>query len=285
MINNKLSILIILYEESYQIVNKCLEQIKDHRIIVIDNANDQSLKDKIIKDHKIYKYFLNKKNVGFSKAANQGILECDTEYLLILGADCLITNKDIRQLIFAKEKYENCFLVAPTFFDEEGRYTYNGGPLSEKAPKNVVLKNYGDVCVDSILTSTVLFKVNDIKDLGLFDENFFLYFLDEDLCRRIKKINKTIIQVYNAKVTHTHGQLKIKNKLKKMFFRHYYFDYDELYYLLKINLHEKKYNEVKKKISKYIIKMLINLLIMRIDKGIYYLAKILAFQKFKRLLK
>ena len=111
MINNKLSILIILYEENYQIVNKCLEQIKDHRIIVIDNANDQSLKDKIIKNHKIYKYFLNKKNVGFSKAANQGILECDTEYLLILGADCLITNKDIRQLIFAKEKYENCCSV------------------------------------------------------------------------------------------------------------------------------------------------------------------------------
>ena len=63
-----------------------------------------------------------------------------------ISADCLITNKDIGQLILAKEKYENCFL-APTFFDEEGRYTYNGGPLSENAPKNVVLKNYGDVCV------------------------------------------------------------------------------------------------------------------------------------------
>ena len=41
--------------------------------------------DKVIKKFKIYKYFLNKKNIGFSKAANQGIKECDTEYLFILG--------------------------------------------------------------------------------------------------------------------------------------------------------------------------------------------------------
>ena len=38
---------------------------------------------KILLNYKIYKYFLNKKNIGFSKAANQGILQCDTEYLLL----------------------------------------------------------------------------------------------------------------------------------------------------------------------------------------------------------
>ena len=284
MIKNKISILIILYEENYEIVNKCLEQIDDFKIIIIDNANDQSLKNKIIKNHKIYKYFLNKKNIGFSKAANQGILECDTEYLLILGADCLITHEGINQLMLTKEKYQNCFLTSPTFFDSEGKYTFNGGPLSENAPKDSVLENFGDVCVEAVLTSTVLFKVKDIKDLGMFDEKFFLYFLDEDLCRRVKKMKKTIIQVYDAKATHTHGQLKIKNKIKKIFFRHYYFDFEELYYLFKINLHEKKYNECRKKIPKFIIKMLVNFLILRIDKGIYYLAKILAFQKFRRLI-
>ena len=54
----------------------------------------------------------NEKNIGFSKAANQGISECDTEYLLILGADCLITYSDIEQLMIAKEKYKDCFLTS-----------------------------------------------------------------------------------------------------------------------------------------------------------------------------
>ena len=49
MIHQKLSILIILYEENFEMINKCLEKIKDFKIIIIDNANDKYLKDKIIK--------------------------------------------------------------------------------------------------------------------------------------------------------------------------------------------------------------------------------------------
>ena len=68
--NKRLSILIILYEENFEIIEKCLSKISEFKIIIIDNANDQSLKDKIIKNFIIYKFFLNKKNIGFSIAAN-----------------------------------------------------------------------------------------------------------------------------------------------------------------------------------------------------------------------
>ena len=285
MMNKRLSILIILYEENFEVIKKCLSNINEYKIIIIDNANDQSLKDKIIKNFKIYKYFLNKKNIGFSKAANQGISECDTEYLLILGADCLITYSDIEQLMLAKEKYKDCFLTAPTIYDHTGKLSYNGGPLNENSPKNVVVKNSGDVCVDSVLTTAILFKVKDIINIGLFDEKFFLYFLDIDLCRRIKSIKKSIIQVYSSKAIHETGHLKVKNRFKKIFFRNFYFDYEELYYLYKNNLHQQKYNIVKKKIPKFIFKFFINLLIIRFDKSIYYLSKLLAFYKFRKFTK
>ncbi len=285
MINQKLSILIILYEEDLETIIKCLEKIKDYRIIIIDNANNRSLKNEIIKKFKIYKYFLNKKNIGFSKAANQGILECNTEYLFILGADCLISNHDIEQLMLAKEKYKDCFLTSPTFYDIKGSHDYNGGPLYEDNFNNKILKNSGDTCVNAVLTTAVLFKISDIKDIGLFDEEFFLYFLDYDLCRRIKNINKSVIQVYKAKAIHTHGQLKIRNKLKKIFFRNYFFDYEELYYLYKNNLHEQKYRNTKKKIPKFIFKLVLNFLIVRFDKFTYYLSKTLAYYKFKKFIK
>ena len=285
MINQKLSILIILYEENLEIINKCLEKIKDFKVIIIDNANDKSLKNEIIKNFKIYKYFLNKKNIGFSKAANQGIQACDTEYLLFLGADCLISYSGIEQLMFAKEKYKNCFLTSPTFYDHSGKYTYNGGPLLEDGAKTKVIENSGDICVDAVLTTAILFKVKDIIEIGLLDEEFFLYFLDHDLCRRIKNIKMSVIQVYNSKATHAHGHLKVKNKFKRIFFANYYFYYEELYYLYKINSHQQKYDYLKKKIPKFLVKLIINFLILRLDKFVYYLSKTLAFYRFKKLIK
>jgi N-acetylglucosaminyl-diphospho-decaprenol L-rhamnosyltransferase len=285
MIDENLTVLIILYEEDFTVIKKCLDQLKKFKIIIIDNANDETLKKQIIQNYKIYKYFLNKKNIGFAKAANQGILNCDTEYMLLLGADCLITQNDIEQLMIAKIKYKNSIFVTPTFYNSEGEYDYNGGPLYENGAKNIILKNFGDVCVDAVLTTSVFFRINDLKNLGLFDENFFLYFLDDDICRRIKQLNKSIIQVFKAKAIHTHGQLKIKNKLKKIFFRNYYYDYEELYYLYKVNLHKEKFFRIKKKIPKFIFKIFLNLFFFRFEKATYYLAKSLAFKKFKKFLK
>ena len=54
MINQKLSILIILYEEKLETIIKCLEKIKDFKIIIIDNANDKFLKNEILKKFEIY---------------------------------------------------------------------------------------------------------------------------------------------------------------------------------------------------------------------------------------
>jgi len=285
MIKKNLTILIILYQENIDVVKKCLDQLKEFKVIIIDNANDANLKNKLTENYNIQKYILNKNNIGFARAANQGILECDTEYMFLLGADCIISYEDIEKLMSAKKKYENCFLTSPTFYNSNGEYDYNGGPLYEDGLSLSVLENFGDVCVSTVLTTAIFFKIEDIKNIGLFDEEFFLYFLDFDMCRRIRNEKKAVIQVYNSKAIHTHGTLKIKNRFKKIFFRNYYFVYEELYYLYKVNLHYEKYDELKKKISNYLFKLILNLIILRLDKFTYYLAKILAYKRFKKLLK
>ncbi len=120
MLNEELTILIILYEEKLEIIKKCLNQLKDFKIIIIDNANDKNLKNEIVSNFKIYKYFLNKKNVGFSKAANQGLFECDTEYLMLQGADCLMTKEDIQQLMIAKKNIKIVFSLHQHFMITKG---------------------------------------------------------------------------------------------------------------------------------------------------------------------
>ena len=127
-------------------------------------------------------------------------------------------------------------------------------------------------------------KKKDIIELGLYDENFFLYYSDNDLCRRILKTKKTIIQIFEAKAQHDHGEIKVKNFLKKIFIRNYHFTYDELYYYFKINKHYEKLTYLKKKLPNYIIKTVINLFIFRLTQSVYYFSKVAAFYNFNKLL-
>jgi len=281
---NEITIIIILYEEKTDLVLQCLENIKNFKIIIVDNAGNISLEKKIKEKYEIYKYFLNKKNYGFSKAANKAIKECDTEYILNLQADCLISNEEILKLLKSHKKYENCFITSPTFYNKDSKLSYNAGVLPEKNNERYILNLEGDVCVETVLGSTILFKKKDILELGLFDENFFLYYVDFELCRRIIKNKKTIIQIFDAKVQHEHGQIKVKNALKRIFIRNYNFTFDELYYFFKINEHFKIFKNLKKKIPNYIIKLIINFFLLRLSQSVYYFSRVAAFYKFNKLL-
>ncbi len=114
---------------------------------------------------------------------------------------------------------------------------------------------------------------------------FFLYYEDDDLCRRIKKINMSVIQIIDAKAQHIHGHSKVKNKLKRTFIRNYHFTYDELYYYFKNAKHYEKFNDLKKKIPNYLIKIIINFFIFRFNQSIYYFSKTMAFYRFTKFLK
>ena len=134
---NELTIIIVLYEEEKNLVFQCLENIKNFKIIIVDNAANIFLKKKIEEKYKIYKYILNKKNCGFTKAANQAIKQCDTEYILNLNADCFIKNEDVLKLIKSHKQYKNCFITTPTFYDKESKLSYNAGFFAEKISKQL----------------------------------------------------------------------------------------------------------------------------------------------------
>ena len=92
------------------------------------------------------------------------------------------------------------------------------------------------------------------------------------------------IQIFDAKVQHDHGELKVKSHLKKIFIRNFNFTSDELYYFFKINKHFEIFSNLKKKLPNYIIKSIINLFFLRLTQCVYYFSKVAAFYKFKKLL-
>ena len=283
--NKTLTIIIVLYKEPFELIKNTLEKIKKLKIIIIDNDCNFELRNKILKQFNIFRYILNKKNNGFSSGYNQGIKMSDTLYTLVLGPDCLITNEDIIVLINKLSLYENSILVTPTSYNDKHELTYAGGPLPENTDKDIVLNLEGDTCVDSALGACMLFRTEDLKSKNLlFDENFFLYFSDDDLCRNIKLLNKSIIQVKNAKCIHQHGIIKIRNKFSKIYVREFNFNHDMLYYFYKKN--DAKYfriiEEFKKKIIKYQIRIIIKFFLFQFKEVVKLYARLLAFYKFKK---
>ena len=101
--------------------------------------------------------------------------------------------------------------------------------------------------------------------------------------QRIKKYKKSVIQIFDTKAIHTMGNLKIKNSLKKVFYRNYYFTLDELIYYQKENLHSQILEKIRKKIPNLITKLILNLILFKFDKSIQYFSRILAYYNFRRI--
>ena len=197
-----------------------------------------------------------------------------------------LSNKqdDILKLLLANKNDQNCFITSPTFYDSKNKLSRNASSFSDK--KILHYNDYfdGNVCVDWVLGSAIVFKKKIFIDIGMFDENFFLYFLDEDICRKAFMKKKSTIQMSTVKAIHVHGIPKTKNFFKKIFLRNYHFTYDELYYHFKINNHDKLFSKLQKKIPNYFIKFLINLFVLKLGKATYFLSFILAFLQFKKFL-
>jgi N-acetylglucosaminyl-diphospho-decaprenol L-rhamnosyltransferase len=282
--NKEITIQIVLYEENINLIYKCLKNLKDFDIILVDNTQNEKLKIKIENNFQIFKYILNEKNQGFSKGHNQASQYCKSEYMFILNADCFIQKEEILNLLATIKKYKDCIIISPTTYDENSKLSHNGGFLPENGDRLTPLNLEGDTCVETVLGSSMLIKKKDFMDLKMFDENLFLFFSDDDLCRKAKNIKKSIIQSYHSKADHIHGQSKVKNKFKKIFLREYNMTFDELYYFYKIQKHYEIFKKLKRKIPTYIIKIILNLFLLRIEKSIYYFSKVLAFYKFKKIL-
>ncbi len=280
--NSEITVVIVLYKETFELISKTLSNLTSFKIIIIDNDNNLHLKKKIEALFEIQTYILNKNNIGFSAGYNQGIKLSNTSFTLVLGPDCIIFEEDILLLKSKLLSYSNCFIVSPLSYNEEGKLTYSGGPLPERAEKNIALDISGDTCVESTLGFCMLFKTSNIieNDL-LFDDNFFIYFSDDDLCRRIKKINKTVIQVFDARSTHQHGSIKVKNKYLKKFIREFNFSKDQYYYFYKTNNHHNLLNRFKKKLPSLYLKLFVKILFFRFLDIVEIFSRLYAYYKFK----
>lgn len=192
--------------KAVNLVKTILKKNKNVNLIIVDNASkDDSIK-KIRKIIHSLRLFQNKTNLGFAKAANQGVrfaIKHEAERILLINQDAFIKNKDFWVLV---ENQNN--IVSPIIkFKRNSRFVYDlGGKLDwrivrpyhlEKLIKPNEISDIDYVSGCCMLIDTLVFK-----KIGYFDENFFLYFEDVDFCLRASKAGLYVGVEQNAIVLH-----------------------------------------------------------------------------------
>ena len=187
---------VIVTLKSENVVHDCIKSINvDVPIIVVEHSNDHNFKSKLEQKYKNLKCILSKSNLGMGSGNNIGIQIAKTEYVLILNPDVVLDQDTIKELFLASEKLSDFAILAP----QEKNFN-NFGKFDGK----ILNKNLTDspFKVDFVDGFAMLLNKKKFKEKYYFDENFFMYLENNDLCKRVIKNGGSIFVIPKSKIKH-----------------------------------------------------------------------------------
>lgn len=222
----KLSVITVSYnnedfiEKSIRSVLKFLP--KDFEYIILDNGSEDDSVQKIKKYQKV-KLIESKTNLGFSKGNNEATKKASGEYLFFLNPDTEIMMDIFTKLIEFCKTHPDAGIVAPKLVmsNEQTQPSVKRLPTVWGALKEYVLglknsysqyvpEHSGPVEVEAVYGAAFLIKRDLFNRLQGFDERFFMYYEDSDLCKRVRKLGKKIYYCPDISVIHLVGATKSK---------------------------------------------------------------------------
>ena len=223
-----LSIVIVTFK-SEVVIHECIKSIdKDIKITVIENSNNTLFKDELEATYNNVSCFLSSKNLGMGVGNNIGIKKTETDFVLILNPDVILEQTTINELIIASQIIPNFAILAPISSD----VNYPNYKLDND--KKNIIKNESPFKVKSVDGFAMLFnkkKLDKILDEDYFDENFFMYLENDDLCKRIVDAKEYIYIAPNSKIKHLGGKaVNIKYKNEVEFARNWHWIWSKFYF-------------------------------------------------------
>ena len=195
---NNLTFIIVTFKSEH-IIYDCIESLPiNSNIIIVENSNNQELKEDLEKKYPKIKVVV-QENIGMGAANNRGIKLCKTDYAFVINPDVKFYKDTLDELISFSLSTNDYSILAPISDDLD----YPNYKIKNKK----ILNNKLDfLSVDSVDGFAMLINKNKFKDNIYFDENFFLYLENDDLCLKKKKENTNIYVVKKAKINHLGGK-------------------------------------------------------------------------------
>ena len=241
-----LSIVIVGYN-SLPELERCLASIRDTadaarpEIVVVDNASADGTVEFLQRELPEVRLVANGRNVGYSRAVNQGIAEAGARYILVLNPDIVVLPGALDRLVSFMDDHPDAGIAGAKLLNPDESlqhscrrfYTFWTLVL-RRTPLGKLLQNGKTISrylmlefdheesreVDWVLGACMIVRRTALADFGGMDERFFLYFEDVDWCYRVWQSGWKVWYVADSVMRHRHARESARPGLSKQLIAH-----------------------------------------------------------------
>lgn len=201
---------IVVAHDSAEVLPACLAALAAQHVpaIVVDNASrDASV---AVAEEAGAQVIRNARNEGYGRANNRGVRAAVTaEHVLIVNPDVILRPGAVDALLAAARTWPDAGLLAPRLVEPDGRFFFQARSLLAPYltnPGGRLALPQGDACAPFLSGACLLMPRRLFLDLGGFDERIFLFYEDDDLCRRVADDGRALVHVHAAEALHGRGR-------------------------------------------------------------------------------
>lgn len=251
-----LSVVIVSWNVG-ELLQRCLSSVagsptagRSIETIVVDNASSDGSPEMVSREFPDVHLIANQCNVGFARASNQGLLEGSGTYVLFLNPDTEVLGDALLTMVRYLEVHREVGALGPQLLYGDGSIqssrrrfptmatgVFESTLLEQWWPHNRWIRRYRMAeqsdseaqCVDWVVGACLLVRSVVLDEVGPFDEGYFMYSEELDLCRRIHDAGWKVAYVPDAQVVHHEG----KSSEQVVAARHTHFQTSKLRYYRK----------------------------------------------------
>jgi len=224
-----------------------------YEIIIVDNASSDGSVDFISDKFPEVKLISNNENLGFGKANNQGLKIAEGKFILLINPDAIVSEDTFTKMISFFETHPSVGLAGCKILNPDGtlqlacRRSFPGPwtsfckvtGLSSLFPNSGLFARYNltykdeneSYEVDAISGSFMMMRKEVYENTGGFDEDYFMYGEDLDLCYRIQQAGYQVYYVHETQIIHYKGESTRRSSLDET-----KFFYDAMHLFVKKHL-------------------------------------------------
>lgn len=228
----RLSVITVSYKSRERLL-ECLASLEADAVgletetVVVDNDSRDGTPGALAQRFPNVRVLVNRENLGYARAVNQGIAATTGPWVLIMNQDCIVRPGTLRALIGQLGGHSRCAIAAPRIFSPGGRLEYSArafpdpfaflfnrySVLTRVFPRNrwsrrYLLSDWDHASVrdvDWVSGACLMARRAAIEQVGGMDEAFFMFNEDVDWCRRMRLAGWSITYVPSAEVMHHVG--------------------------------------------------------------------------------
>ena len=207
---------IILNYNGLSYLKDCLTSLRaqtypNFKIIVCDNASKDNSVEFLTKNYPEITLIRNQRNLGFAEGNNVAInyaLKQEADYIFLLNNDTAMEPDALYKLVEVAESDESFGIVGPLVLDLKDKKTFQeagmsidkfGFPMQEKSSNQAVSE------VFFVSGCAMLMKKTVLQTVGAFDDDYFMFAEDLDLCWRAQLAGYKIVVSKASRVYHASG--------------------------------------------------------------------------------